>query len=178
MNSQLLTPTTSSAYGQTNCCSDREAAYALKEYIDDSADIVFDPPFLEQSELIVGPRAFLELGSGTGIITSCLFDRLAGTRSILLATDLPEVCPLLEKNLQKYLEHSTTVGHDRSSDPTVLVRPLAWGNGVHGLRILDDLNSSGYPAGATPQLSHIICSDLVSTREPAVPYYKTSRVLD
>lgn len=78
-----------------------------------------------------------------------------------MTTDLPEVCPLLEKNLHQYQSQS----HGAPSSPTLLVRPLAWGNHDHALAILRELQDAtpmDPPSHPGPHaLSHIICSDLV-----------------
>ena len=74
------------------------------------------------------------------------------TDDILIATDLKNVCPLLDENL------STAAGKSQRTDhptgPRILVRPLEWGNPDHALKVFTELNSRS--------LTHIICSDLVS----------------
>jgi len=127
-----------------------EAAYAMKTYLNPSAEFTFDPPFLSYT----GPLRILELGSGIGIVAAQLAEQLTGEDDLMIVTDLPEVCPLLERNLQTH-----GVAHRAGPLPNILVRPLSWGNLKHALSIhteLSDMSPSHCP------LTHIICSDLVS----------------
>ncbi|KAJ7067137.1 putative methyltransferase-domain-containing protein, partial [Mycena amicta] len=110
-----------------------EAAYALNTYLKPPKNISFDPPFTLHTEC----NRLIELGSGTGLNAAMVATLLHD--DILFATDLPEVCPLLERNL--------------ASHRPVLVRPLAWGNSQHALDIQKELQ--------THHLTHILCSDLV-----------------
>lgn len=78
--------------------------------------------------------------------------RALGSSDLIIATDLENVCPLLQENL---------VGSAPSSaSAKVLVRPLAWGNQSHTDDILRELSQR--------QLTHIICSDLVCYYSPAL----------
>lgn len=73
---------------------------------------------------------------------------------IVISTDLPEVCPLLEANLNDVSSHA------------LRVRPLAWGNEAHVSKIATEhgfLNAELGPKQRGSRLSHIVCSDLVST---------------
>lgn len=135
--------------------SRREASAALKSYIEGDSDLEFDPPFLREdcNELVL-----LELGSGTGVVASTLAERLAHKKYTLFVTDLPDVCPLLEKNLTKFIRHTTEPSPSESTG-RVLVRPLAWGNNEHALKISEELS---YLCAHDNYLTHIICSDLVS----------------
>lgn len=105
------------------------------------------------------PLAILELGAGTGIVTSRIIETVAnGEKDVVISTDLPEVCPLLETNLKELLGES----HQRANG--LSVRPLAWGNRDHATRILEDLRGSSTSEQkfqSTPWLTHIVCSDLV-----------------
>ena len=74
-----------------------------------------------------------------------------GTGDILIATDLDNVCPLLEENLSSTAKRFWKINH---TSPQVLVRPLEWGSYNHAFKILNELGSRN--------LTHIICSDLVS----------------
>ena len=106
----------------------------------------------------------LELGSGTGFIAARVAEWLRPDLDLLVATDLPDVCPLLETNLR----HS----------PTVRVRPLAWGNAAHAQAISEELGllnvnqalphaSTGGPARHRYRVpTHILCSDLVCPSPP------------
>ena len=85
----------------------------------------------------------IELGSGTGLIAARLAPYLREGKDLFVATDLPEVCDLLRKNLE-----------DQS---TVLeVHPLTWANHLDALAIATTLR-----LGTEHHLTHIICSDLV-----------------
>jgi hypothetical protein len=138
----------------------REAARSLQMYICGAADLEFDPPFWQEGEVESGRIALLELGSGTGIVTSAVAEYLSGTQCMLFATDLPEVCPLLEKNLAKHTLRSR-IG---AAAPLVCVRPLAWGDEQHALKIARELSDQSPPFGNSAEgcyLTHIICSDVV-----------------
>lgn len=108
----------------------------------------FDPPpftkTLQDPDCAPGNDGLviLELGSGTGLVAARVAPYLREGRDIMVATDLPEVCELLKKNL---LDH-----------PAVEVHPLSWGNHQEGLDIASKLG-----LGSTCRLTHIICSDLV-----------------
>ncbi|GJE94592.1 methyltransferase-domain-containing protein [Phanerochaete sordida] len=145
-----------------------EAAYLLNTYIENPGDVNFEPPFLTPH---AGSHlSIIELGSGTGIVSAHCAERLADQPSVIITTDLPEVCPLLEKNLHKYSEPK------RSSGPRLLVRPLGWGCYEHALAILDDLkNTSARTAiDAGPNLlTHIICSDLIYFPELLAPLLRS-----
>lgn len=121
----------------------------MLSYLDDQHD--FDPPFMDDGELRNRGMTILELGAGTGIVTSKISEILADvSRDVIICTDLPEVCPLLEANLNDL------------PPSAVRVRPLAWGDADHVTEIAKELSHS--PAGQdipTRYLSHIVCSDLV-----------------
>ncbi|SJL09815.1 uncharacterized protein ARMOST_13196 [Armillaria ostoyae] len=75
-----------------------EAAYALLLYVDPPPTWEFDPPFLESPDS--SQYTMVELGSGTGIIARSLSRSLTSGKDIIVSTDLPEVCPLLDENLR------------------------------------------------------------------------------
>lgn len=127
----------------------------MKAYLDPSIfqRTKFEPPFLSSSE--PGPSRILELGSGTGIVAAQLSRQLKSRHDLLIVTDLPEVCPLLEKNLQ-------TDASREDSYPTVLVKALSWGNYVHATSIYEEIHRM-HDVTSHSALTHIICSDLVST---------------
>ena len=136
----------------------------MNAYITGVSDSIFDPPFLTNGDEDQ-PLILLELGSGTGIVSARCAERLSRTECTIITTDLPEVCSLLERNLSRYITPL------RASAPHILVRPLAWGNSEHALAILRELTdasnetSTSHPGPRT--LTHIICSDLVSTSSAA-----------
>lgn len=131
-------------------------------------------PDLSDVEDAPKPLTILELGSGTGIIIAKLAEILSDrdandvpvgwfqislsscllnphTDGVLIATDLGNVCPLLDENLLASANRSGRIDHP---GPRILVRPLEWGNPSHTLKIFSELGSRS--------LTHIICSDLVS----------------
>ncbi|KAK0193945.1 putative methyltransferase-domain-containing protein [Armillaria mellea] len=128
------------------------AAYALLLYVDPPPTWEFDPPFLENPDS--SQYTMVELGSGTGIIARSLSRSLTSGRDIIVSTDLPEVCPLLDENLRA------------ESNGVVFVRPLAWGNFQH----VSDIASEFI---ANRNLSHIICSDLIYFSELLAPLLRT-----
>jgi len=151
----------------------REAALAMCEYADHLSNngaclhpLEFDPPFFDCEEAGELP-VLVELGSGTGIVAGRIADSTFFPEDgIIVATDLPDVCPLLEKNLRKPGSVSSLSTSSKGS--RVLVRPLAWGNIDHPISIAQELgwcrNTSticGSRMPRTPRLTHIICSDLV-----------------
>ncbi|KAI0696899.1 putative methyltransferase-domain-containing protein [Cytidiella melzeri] len=153
-----------------------EASHALKTYIEGAANLQFDPPFLQAGGVSSEFPVLLELGSGTGIVASALAQHLSGTRYTLFATDLPEVCPLLEKNLTRYTRKSSECAPHGQSVRSVFVRPLAWGNEEHALKLAEELPHSTSPYGDiahTCYLTHIICSDLVYFPELLAPLLRT-----
>ena len=138
----------------------REAAYLLNTYIEGLRDLLFDPPFLTEDDLS-SPPTLLELGSGTGIVAETCAARLADfDGALIVATDLPEVCPLLDQNL-----HQRIAGSSRPSAPKVLVRSLTWGSALEARYMATQLGylpSSQRTISTSPQhLTHVICSDLV-----------------
>ena len=129
-------------------------------YIRGSPNWVFGPPFNATWQNRPCFTA-LELGSGTGIVGSCIAETLARPgRDLVIVTDLPGVCPLLEENLshQLIINKRNSI---HSGDGVVLVRPLAWGNPEHTSNLASEL-SSPYPQSHPRHLTHIVCSDLVS----------------
>ncbi|KAA1477186.1 hypothetical protein DENSPDRAFT_786231 [Dentipellis sp. KUC8613] len=137
-----------------------EAAYAMLRYLDPpDPHPEFDPPFdpscgasPETSTGSDTPLTILELGAGTGIVGFALARRLHA-RDMVVVTDLPEVCPLLEDGRQRTL--------------TVRVRPLAWGNEGHARAIMEELRRAGR------RLTHVVCSDLVYFPELLAPLLRT-----
>ena len=112
------------------------AARLIEGYLSSGAAGPFEPanPLLQPAA-----RTILELGSGTGFLARRLAERLRADQR-LIVTDLPDVCPLLERNL------ATETSRDR-----VLVRPLPWG----------DSTALAAIAGECGPIDLVICADLV-----------------
>ncbi|THH15559.1 hypothetical protein EW146_g4931 [Bondarzewia mesenterica] len=123
-------------------------------YLDAPPTHEFDPAFEYER---TSPLVVLEIGSGTGIVGLTLAERLSRTRKVrdlVVVTDLPEVCSLLEDNLRQYV---SLAGCD------VWVRPLAWGSKEHAASIAKELSlhSTARDVHTSPRhLTHIVCSDL------------------
>ena len=128
----------------------REASHVLLAYLDpsSSATCEFDPaPFtgdLSRADRL--PITAIELGSGTGFVASRIAAWLRPDLDLLLVTDLPEVCALLEANLR--------------SSPAVRVRPLSWGSREQARAVFEELGVSS-PDRPARYPTHILCSDLV-----------------
>ena len=111
----------------------------------------------------------IELGSGTGYVGLKLSERLFNRlrRHLVILTDLPDVCPLLRENLAKLQEKQARSSCD--THRSVVVSPLSWGNADETLQLWSSclaVASSGPQQGqlhAGRKLTHIICSDLVSS---------------
>ncbi|KAH9928374.1 uncharacterized protein B0H18DRAFT_1001031 [Fomitopsis serialis] len=117
-----------------------EASYAILAYLDRAAavqdvrDVLeLDPAPFTDPTLRVGhsdratccrePLTILELGSGTGLVAARIGTYLQERRDAFVATDLPEVCSLLRKNLRDCA--------------TVEVHPLAWGSRHDAMSLAD-----------------------------------------
>ncbi|KAI0067294.1 hypothetical protein BV25DRAFT_1089823 [Artomyces pyxidatus] len=142
-----------------------EAAYTMSFYLDSHSMHEFDPPSTFFSRRTVN---VIELGSGTGIVGIMLAEKLmtAGRlHDCVVLTDLPEVCPLLEKNLKIHFNQSVA---------NAVSRPLSWGNVEHALRIGYELGAC-FSESARPSrpLTHIICSDLVYFPELLAPLLRS-----
>ncbi|KAJ8503426.1 hypothetical protein ONZ45_g10867 [Pleurotus djamor] len=131
-----------------------ESAYVLLAYLKPPSDWIFDPSFDSMLASSKSPRCFIELGSGSGAISHYLSTLLDESKDLLVVTDLPEVCPLLEENLGL-------------SSSNVLIRPLSWGNSTESDRIRLELEDRG------SMLTYIICSDLVYFPELLAPLLRT-----
>ncbi|KAK9894681.1 hypothetical protein P389DRAFT_99894 [Cystobasidium minutum MCA 4210] len=112
---------------------------------------------LKQSQ--PAPR-ILELGSGNGHLCLQHLAPLLPPGSLLVLTDLEEVMPLLEDNVQAATGQGLI-----PSKFNVRVEPLPWGSGSH----LDRLRAK---LGREP-FTHIICSDLVYFTHLLEPLLKT-----
>lgn len=126
-----------------------------------ACDLEFDPPFCEGRGWD-GYPILIELGSGTGIVAAQIARMFLGD-GIIIATDLPDVCPLLERNLHA---HTDSPDSSKSGCDNLFVRPLAWGNIKHAALIEQEFGlrrdaSSMGNAPSSNTLTHVICSDLV-----------------
>lgn len=138
----------------------REAAYLLTNYIEHPSNWEFEPPFIDEN--VSGrKRVFLELGSGTGIVAAKISQAtVVPGRDLVIATDLPEVCALLKRNLHIKSEGSS-VRH--VSDGAMLIRPLPWGSYDHAAKIARELQLIDDPNDHKDVcITHVICSDLVN----------------
>ena len=127
----------------------REVAYALCAYVERDA-LDFDPPFVDD---LNEPLGVIELGSGTGVVAASIASttrHAARPGGFVIATDLPDVCPLLQHNLG-------INGRHRANSDAVFARPLAWGNLGHVTSISREFDFDHC------RLTHIVCSDLAST---------------
>jgi hypothetical protein len=116
----------------------------------------FDPAFLDKKSQSM--NTILELGAGTGIVTSGIVETVATCeQDVVISTDLPEVCPLLEANLRE------TLNRTGPRCCTVRVRPLTWGNPHHATEIGKEIGLaiSAMDSDEPRYLTHIVCSDLV-----------------
>ncbi|KAG2348034.1 hypothetical protein BDR05DRAFT_957686 [Suillus weaverae] len=143
-----------------------EAAYLMINYIDHPSTWQFDPPLIDKH---LHKRVFLELGSGTGIVAAKIAQAAAlSGRDLVIATDLPEVCSLLEKNL------SITPKGNSANTQVTSVRPLSWGSYDHAINITRELKLVDDPSGHEHGcITHIICSDLVYFSELLAPLLRT-----
>ncbi|GJJ75324.1 hypothetical protein EMPS_07682 [Entomortierella parvispora] len=134
----------------------------------------------EQSSTL-DPIRIVELGAGTGLVGIALAKRLNPSATLML-TDLEEVIPLLEKNVQdtqdwRLKSHGSAASaawmpsgpsepaSERPSTSAHLeVEPLAWGNSSHAARIL----SKG-------RVDYVLACDLVYFPELYPPLLQTLR---
>ncbi|OJT02476.1 hypothetical protein TRAPUB_7043 [Trametes pubescens] len=125
-----------------------EASHAMLAYLDPSSPLEFDPPPPTSSTSPGGlpPITAVELGSGTGFVAARVAEWIHPERDLLIATDLPDVCEMLETNLR--------------ACSAVRVRPLAWGSREHVSSIADELGLS-VDSPSRRQLTHVLCSDLI-----------------
>lgn len=169
-------------------------------YLEESPHLEFDPPppFTlspdPPSTSNVGESfRIVELGSGTGIVglklaehlaqmrTGATIDQVADSRGstcksdLILLTDLDDVCPLLEENLdgrRAQIYRGVRGGLGDAPYVAVEVRPLAWGNYQHASAIIDEMRGKYLDMDhSTSPLTHIVCSDLVgSSRMPSLAH--------
>ncbi|KAJ3810689.1 putative methyltransferase-domain-containing protein [Lentinula aff. lateritia] len=140
-----------------------EAAYILNIYLNPPSNLIFNPAFSREEER--KSIRIIELGSGSGMVginVALSLKLQLGDRLVL--TDLSEVCPLLESNLEAGCK-------DPNLRDLIYVRPLAWGNSEHANRIRSELFTE--QRSQCPPLSHILCSDLVYFPELLAPLLRT-----
>lgn len=113
-----------------------EAARLIEGYLSSGSDAAFEPA---NPLTLPEVRAILELGSGTGFLAARLAPNLR-LHQRLIVTDLPDVCPLLERNV------AASPSRDR-----LLVRPLPWGDRAALDAIVDECGP----------IDLVICADLV-----------------
>ncbi|GAA6005568.1 hypothetical protein JCM11491_003687 [Sporobolomyces phaffii] len=112
-----------------------EAAYLLRQYLTPLAPtspVEFDPPSPLALHVRPAPhrrrqRVILEIGSGTGFLGLSIAPHLVSSDT-LVVTDLENVCPLLMKNLAEARRRWETTEPKAKNSPTILVRPLPWGD--------------------------------------------------
>ncbi|KAF8934609.1 hypothetical protein BGZ52_003819 [Haplosporangium bisporale] len=120
------------------------------------------------------PLRIVEIGAGTGYVGIALAKRLTRDSTLIL-TDLEEVVPLLERNVQDNLykpsSSSTTTTSQEKDTPSlasrcavVKVEALAWGNSAHSEALL----SQG-------PVDFVVASDLVYFPELYPPLLSTLR---
>jgi hypothetical protein len=131
----------------------REAAQLLVDYIElqDDDTREFDPPCSLASSS-KSSYTVIELGSGTGYVGLKIVKGLRGrgrSNDLMVLTDLPDVCPLLERNL--------AISRQKYGIANTMVAPLSWGNYEQAVTLLKHPQISG-----GRNVTHIVCSDLVS----------------
>ncbi|KAF8905072.1 hypothetical protein CPB84DRAFT_637208 [Gymnopilus junonius] len=115
-----------------------EAAYMMNLYIHPPLHMEFDPPFIDIDATKAPQRlTIIELGSGT---------------------DLPEVCPLLEYNLQSVKSQLECRSLQKS---TLVVKPLSWGKPEDASALASEFFEQGPDKRVLNSLAHILCSDLI-----------------
>ncbi|KAG0092690.1 hypothetical protein BGZ93_011378 [Podila epicladia] len=131
------------------------------------------PPSDASSETATHPPLrIVEIGAGTGYVGIALAKRLTRDSTLIL-TDLEEVVPLLERNVQDNLyksSSSTTTSPETdtlslaSRCALVKVEALAWGNSAHSEALL-----------AQGPVDFVVASDLVYFPELYPPLLSTLR---
>lgn len=149
----------------------REAAHIMVQYLrQPSLNIDYDPSC---SIFSTEPRrscTILELGSGNGFVGINLARQLHGSRQVgdlIVLTDLPDVCSLLEENVALELRELGTSHEVGQKTPDIRVQPLSWGVSGYATKLLSflqdrsrDSTCDAFEVSST--FTHIICSDLVS----------------
>ncbi|KAF8802486.1 hypothetical protein BYT27DRAFT_7261022 [Phlegmacium glaucopus] len=146
-----------------------EASYAMTFYIHPSSGFEFDPPLIDgsrNSEKIT----IVELGSGSGMVAFSLAKLLKPGYDRLIVTDLPEVCPLLQANLDAA---NLPTGSLSTNGKLVSVRPLSWGNHHDAVALVSEHFTEQSAQHSVVPVTHIICSDLVYFPELLAPLLRS-----
>jgi len=143
-----------------------EAAYTMISFIRPPDTSEFDPPFLDAIRS-QAQCSIIELGSGSGLVASLAAGMLQPGKDLFIATDLPEVCALLEHNL---FSSSAPEAGDLKKFP-VVVRALPWGDRTEAI----SLGSAffGKENSTSRNLTHVICSDLIYFPDLFAPFLRT-----
>ena len=133
-----------------------------------SPDWQLDPPCSILRRKTEDEVTIVELGSGTGYVGLSLaqqLSRLGRKNDLIVLTDLPDVCVLLEETLHHESQRWMTPQPSdmRTGILPVNILPLPWGDaaGLDQLSIL--LRGERVIMSKPRPLTHIICSDLVSS---------------
>ncbi|KAL5486040.1 hypothetical protein ACEPAI_7084 [Sanghuangporus weigelae] len=155
-----------------------EAAELMIRYfqMSESSDWQLDPPCSIIRRKDEDDVTIIELGSGTGYVGLSLAEQLSrlGKRSdLIILTDLPDVCVLLEETMH-HEKHRWMTSHPMCTDfLPVKILPLPWGD-VKGVDQLPNLLGGEWNAMSKPRpLTHIICSDLVYFPHLLAPLLRT-----
>ncbi|KAF8150702.1 putative methyltransferase-domain-containing protein [Crassisporium funariophilum] len=146
-----------------------EAAYAMILYLHPSSNLEFDPPIIDASSNIER-ISMVELGSGSGMVATAVATLLKPGRDHLIVTDLPEVCPLLETNLEPL---NIRAGLQLPDGKMIIVRPLSWGSHDDAIALASEYFTGPTESSSISPLTHIICSDLVYFPELLAPLLRS-----
>lgn len=155
-----------------------EAAYLLARYLvppSQAADsLEFDPPCSLFPVPGQAPLTIVELGSGAGYGSLHLARQLVRhadvmveqpPRTRLVLTDLENVVPLMERNVER-------AGYKDATDILdARVRSLAWGNQAHASSLIAEMQGNDGSSGNP--ITHILCSDLVYFPELLPPLLRS-----
>ncbi|KAL5504164.1 hypothetical protein ACEPAH_8237 [Sanghuangporus vaninii] len=155
-----------------------EAAELMIRYfrLSESSDWQLDPPCSIIRRKDGRDVTIMELGSGTGYVGLNLAKQLSrlGKRSdLIILTDLPDVCVLLEETLH-HEKHRWMTSHPACTDfLPVKILPLPWGDVTEVDRLSDLLGGERNAMSKPRALTHIICSDLVYFPHLLAPLLRT-----
>ncbi|KAF8841800.1 hypothetical protein BDN67DRAFT_1002090 [Paxillus ammoniavirescens] len=140
----------------------------MASYASSDSPLEFIPPFVDDPRgLEEAPFVAIELGSGTGAVTARIAREMhPSSGGFIVATDLPDVCPLLNQNLGVRTPPTRATDNGTHTKEGILfVRPLAWGNLDHAMSLAKEFGLSQdcryTDVNESRRLTHIICSDLV-----------------
>ncbi|EJD06514.1 uncharacterized protein FOMMEDRAFT_131441 [Fomitiporia mediterranea MF3/22] len=155
-----------------------EAAQLMIRYFELSASPVwqFDPPCSMIQRESDRELTVVELGSGTGYVGLKLAEHLSElsrAKDLLVLTDLPDVCILLEESLHDERQRWMTSHPLGKVLVPVKILPLPWGAAAEGSR-LSALLANGECSTSVPRrLTHVVCSDLVYFPHLLAPLLRT-----